>query len=248
MYYRTRSQFSVVDYDFVSSTLGATESRQRAIESLSSDPESLTEMLHDKRIFDRLLKTPPLFLSVSQQFFFYVFAYNALTSKGLANDDLADYIAGICCEFRSNENLWAGNASEGGTIYIVDLMHLMSDLDASHQYQLRLYIGNVTLFLTGFFPDFLYQRTMKKGAPSMAYFENVGREQYASAALQASASEHDAVPVLHMLSEQFVAVRTAMNLYTDAYLHIANRRKSLEKIQRQADTLDDESFRQSLIM
>jgi hypothetical protein len=248
MYYRTRSQFSVVDYDFVSTTLGSTESRQHAIESLAGDPESLTEMLHDKRIFDRLLKTPPLFLSVSQQFFFYVFAYNALTSKGIANDDLADYIAGVCYEFRSNENLWAGNAAEGGTIYIVDLMHLMNDLDSSHQYQLRLYIGNVTLFLTGFFPDFLYRRTMKKGAPPMAFYESIGREQFGSAALQASESEHDVVPVLHMLAEQFVVVRTAMNLYTDAYLHIANRKKTLEKIQRQADTLDDESFRQSLIM
>ncbi|MFI5250823.1 MAG: hypothetical protein ACHQQQ_00200 [Bacteroidota bacterium] len=248
MYYHIRSQFSNEDYEFVSTTLGTTSSAQKAIVSLSYDQTSLTEMLHDRRIFERLLKTPPLFLTVSPHFFFYVFAYNALSAKGLANDDLADYIAGICIEFSTTEHLWQGASVEGGMIYIVDLMNLMNDLDRPHQYYLRLYIGNAALFLTGFYPDFLYRRTISKGAPPIAYYESVGREQFGSAALQVPEAESDLTPILYTLAERFVIVRTAINLYTDAYLNLSNTKYSLGKIQRQAETLDDESFKQSLGM
>lgn len=246
MYFHTRSQFTHADYDFARATIGNSEADRQALECLFADPISLTELLHDRRIFDRLMRTPPLLLSVSPQFFFYIFVYHALRAKGIADDDLVDYVAGICSEFRLNDNLWQGASAEGGIIYFVDLMNMMNDLNRSHQFYLRLYIGNATLFLTGFFPDFLYRRSRLKGAPALAYYESIGREQYGSAALQAGNSDADAVPVLHKLAERFVVIRMAMNLYTDAYLAISRGKHSLQKIERQAATLDEESFRQSL--
>lgn len=193
------------------------------------------------------MTTPPLFLSVSPQLFFYVFIYQALEHKKIVDDDVVDYIAGMCVEFRSHEMLWQlASTRDGKTVYMVDLLNLLGEVDKHRQYILHRYIGNISLFLTGFFPDFIFQRSMKQGAPPLSYYENVGRAQYETAAGQSRSHNDQTEPVLNLLAERFVDVRSAINLYSDAYLHLNNKKHSLEIIERQAATLDEESFRQSL--
>ncbi len=247
MYYRTRSQFSRNDFEFIAQTLGRTPQERSAVLRLTEDPLVLQELLHDKRLFDRSMSSPPLFVSLSLQFFFYLFIYRALDQKGIAEDDVVDYVAGICVEFRSNQPLWQFSSVSGEkTIYMVDLLNLMSDLDQSQQYFLRRYVGNVTLFLTGFFPDFIFQRSKKRGAPPIEYYESIGRSQFESAASQSHAYDQSAAPVLSTLAERFIDIRSAMNVFTDTYLDLNTRKHALDIIERQASTLDEESFRQSL--
>jgi len=119
-------------------------------------------------------------------------------------------------------------------------------LDGSLRYFLRLHIGNVALFLTGFFPDFIYQRSKRKAAPPIEYYESIGRMQYESAATQSLAYDEDAAPVLQTLADRFVDIRSAMNVCSDARLHLNSRKHSVEVIERQASTLDEESFRRSI--
>ncbi len=227
--------------------LGGTPGERSAVLRLTEDPFVLQELLHDKRLFSRSMSSPPLFLSISSHLFFYLFIYRALDQKGIADDDVVDYVAGICVEFRSNESLWQSSFMSGGkTIYIVDLLNLMGDLDESQKYYLRQYIGNATLFLTGFFPDFIYQRSKKRGAPPIEYYESVGRSQYESAATQSDSYDDNAGPVMSKLADLFIDVRSAMNVFTDCYLDLNSRKHSLETIERQGATLDEESFRQSL--
>ncbi len=246
MYYKTRSQFTQTDYRFIAETLSGNASVQQAILKLTEDPYTVTEFLHKKELFERSMTTPPLFLSISPQLFFYIFVYHALERKQLAEDDVVDYVAGVCVEFRSSESFWQLATTEGGkTFYMVDLLNFLPDLDRTHQYFLRRYIGNVTLFLTGFFPDFIFKRSIERSAPPLAYYEHVGRSQYETAADESSAFDENAGPVLNTLAERFVDIRSAINLHNDAHFHL-NRKHSLDIIQRQAATLDEESFRQSL--
>ncbi len=246
MYYRTRSKFCRDDFEFIAQTLGRTSEEKADLLRLTEDPYALQQLLRDRRLFDRSMTTPPAFVSISPHFFFYTFIYRALEHKGIGDDDVADYVAGICVDFRSNEGLWHFSTSGEKTIYIVDLLNLMNDLDETQRYFLRLYIGNTTLFLTGFFPDHIFQRNRKKGAPPIEYYESIGRVQYETAATQSQAYDDKAVPVLSTLAERFIDVRLAMNVYTDAYLDLHSRKGTLETIERQASTLDEESFRQSL--
>jgi hypothetical protein len=249
MYNQTRTQLTENDYHFIAETIGKTPDERASIFDLTHDEPSIAELLHDKRLFTRSMTTPPLFLSISPQLFFYVFVYQALEYKHIADDDVADYVAGICVEFRSNSALWQVASTEGGkTMYVVDLLNMLGDVDKHQQYHLRRYIGNVSLFLTGFYPDFIYQRSKLKGAPPLAYYERVGRSQYSTAASDSLNYDEDAAPVLNTLSERFVEIRSAINLYTDAYLQLNTKKHTLETIERQAATLDDESFRQTLEM
>lgn len=244
---RTRSQFTQNDFEFIATTLGGTPQEQSAVLRLTEDPYTLQELLRDERLFNSSMNTPPMLVSISMHLFFYLFINRALNQKGIADDDVADYVAGICVEFRSNESLWRFSSAPGErTIYIVDQLNLMSELDESQQYFLRLYVGNATLFLTGFFPDFIFQRSKRKGAPPIEYYESVGRVQYESAAGQSQAYDDTAAPVLSTLAERFIDIRSAINIYSDTYLDLNARKHTLDIIERQASTLDEESFRQSL--
>jgi hypothetical protein len=246
MYFKTRALLTPGDQDFIASSLGETEEEQSAILRLTSDPESVTELLHDRRLFQRSVTVPPVFLSVSPALFFYVFVYQALDQKHMADDDVVDYVAGVCVEFRSAESFWQLSSSGDKAIYAVDLLNLLADVDRHQQYHLRRFIGNVSLFMTGFFPDFIFQRNRKKGAPPIQYYDAIGRAQYGTAAADSQSYEASATPVLNTLSERFVEIRSAINVYTDAYFKLKNPARSLEVIERQAATLDEESFRQSL--
>jgi hypothetical protein len=248
MYYKTRSLFTDRDRQFIAETLAPSTLEQNELLTLSSDPSSVTDLLHERKLFERSMSTPPLLLSISPQLFFYVFVYQALDRRSIADDDVVDYVAGICVEFRWNETLWqsVAGSSAGKTIYVVDLLNLLSEVDRSQQYHLRRYIGNVALFLTGFFPDFIYQRNKQKSAPPIQYYEQIGRQQYETAATESLAFDEDAAPVLNVLADRFVDVRAAINVYTDAYLHLNRKRGSLDVIERQIATLDEEGLRQSL--
>lgn len=244
MYFKTRAMFTPVDQEFIAGSLGATQEEQSAVLRLAGDPDSVTQLLHDRRLFQRSITVPPAFLTVSPHLFFYVFVYQALEQKHMADDDVVDYVAGVCVEFRSAEAFWRLASTEDKAIYGVDLIALLADVDKHQQYYLRRFIGNVSLFMTGFFPDFIFQRSRNRGAPSIQYYEAIGRRQYETAATDSLAYEANAAPVLITLAERFVEIRSAINVYTDAYLNLNKR--SPEMIRRQAATLDEESFRQSL--
>ena len=246
MYFKTRAQLTAVDQEFIASSLGATEEEQSAILRLTGDPDSVTDLLHDRRLFQRSMTVPPAFLSVSPHLFLYVFVYQALEQKHIADDDVVDYVAGVCVEFRSAESFWSLSSSGDKTIYAVDLINLLGEVDKHQQYHLRRFIGNASLFLTGFFPDFIFQRSKQKGAPPIQYYEAIGRRQYESAATDSLSYEANAAPVLGTLAERFVEIRSAINVYTDAHLNLMNPKRSLDRLERQAATLDEDTFRQSL--
>jgi len=246
MYYRTRIQFTENDFEFITQTLGKTPKEQSALRQLLVDPFTLTELLHEKHLFQQSMTIPPLFLSISPSLFFYMFIYRALDTKELADDDVVDYVAGICVEFRSSHTLWQLTSQGEKMVYSVDLLNMIGDVDKHQQYYLRRYIGNSALFLTGFFPDYIFQRSKKKGAPPLEYYEKLGRTQFETAASDSLNYDAETAPVLNTLAERFVDIRSALNIYTDAYLHLNKKKHSLEIIERQAATLDEESFRQSL--
>lgn len=238
MYYKTRSQFSPADYEFIESVGG------RRVEK---EPGALTEVLHDRRLFEKTMTTPPMFLTITPHLFFYVFLYQALGSKHIADDDVVDYIAGFCVEFQSAQAMWQlGSVRGAQSVYVVDLLSMLNDLDAEHHYYLRRYIGNVTLFLTGFFPDFIFQRSKRKGAPPLEYYERIGQNQFEQVIVQSYEYDADAASVFPILAERFVPIRMAINIFNDAYLKLRNPSASLETIERQIATLDEESLKKSL--
>jgi len=141
----------------------------------------------------------------------------------MSDDDVVDYVADVCVEFRSAAPLLQLAEPQGGFFYVTDLLNLMGDLDGSHRHILRKYIGNVTLFLTGFFPGYFTARTDRRGAPPMGFYEGIAREQYSSAADDPDARDEHTRGVLATLSERFGEVREALNDLSGAYALVSGR-------------------------
>ena len=249
MYYKTRSQFLSSDYTYMSHVFGHSESERTAIISLSEDPECMSSMLRKPELFQSILKDHTSILSVSPQLYFYCLIYQALNFKQIADDDVTDYVSGVCVEFTQSRSLWrfATDSSER-MIYFVDLQQVFRDLNEVQQYYLHQYIGNAALFLTGFFPDRLFQREKRNAAPSIGYYENLGESHFEAAASSSVYVESDVTPILHKLSEYFTEVRSAINVYVDTYVNLHNPTGVIERIERQSETLDEESFRSSLVL
>jgi hypothetical protein len=160
---------------------------------------------------------PPVFLSISPGLFFYMFVYRALDRRRLADDDVVDYVAGICVEFRSASPLLQMSSQEGAFFYMTDMLNLMDDLDGPRRHILRKYIGDATLFLTGFFPGYFMRRTQRRGAPAIGFYQELARSQYSDAALDPDARDEQTSEVLFTLAERFVEVGTALNELSSEY-------------------------------
>src|SRR6266852_1807050 len=128
MYKHTRTRLTQNDHEFIAGTLAKTAAERTSILDLTNDEASVTDLLHHKKLFEQSMTTPPLFLSISPHLFFYVFVYQALESKHIVDDDVVDYVAGICVEFRENHALWQlATTDEGKTVYFVDLLNMLGD-------------------------------------------------------------------------------------------------------------------------
>jgi hypothetical protein len=224
MFFKTRSGLTEADGRFIADTLGDTPGDREEIVNALADPWARTTLLHDGRLFERSMTPPPVFLDISPQLFFYVFIYRALSRKRLADDDVVDYVADVCVEFRSSAPLLQLSEPRGGFYYVTDLLNLMDGLDGTHRHILRKYIGNITLFLTGFFPGYFVARTLRRGAPPIGFYEGIAREQYSSAAGDPDAKDDDTAGVLETLSERFCDVREALNDLSGEYALVGGGR------------------------
>ncbi|MBI3193161.1 MAG: hypothetical protein HYZ34_01695 [Ignavibacteriae bacterium] len=244
MYCKTRLHLTQQDFMFISKTIGTTEKNQTAILKLSDDVEATTELLHHNSLFPQIISSSSM-TTVSPWLYFYEMVYHALKTKHLEDDDLVDYVSSVCVDFSQSDILWHfASASGEKMIYIVDMLQVMKDLKEVQQYYMHQYIGNVSLFLTGFFPDLIFQRNKRKGAPSFDYYESVGQTEFEAAAQSSLLYEADASPVLFKLAEYFTDVRSAINVYVDSYLSLHSQKSVLKRIDRQSATLDEESFRE----
>ncbi len=244
MFNKTRLHLTKQDYDFIAKTIGSDNQSRTAILTLCDDAEAITELLHHETLFPQIVRSTSL-TTVSPWLFFYEFVYQALRGKQLNDDDLVDYVSSVCVDFSQTDVLWQfASASGERMIYFVDMLQVMKDLKEVQQYYMHQHIGNVSLFLTGFFPDLIYQRNKRKGAPSLDYYESVGQTEFDAAAQSSFLYEADASPVLFKLAEYFTEVRSAINIYVDSYLNLHSRKSVLERIDRQSATLDEESFRE----
>jgi hypothetical protein len=78
-------------------------------------------------------------------------------------------------------------------------------------FQLRLHIGNHSLFLAGVFPDRIRARAESRGFPSLRYYEEMGRAHFRIAGEHRLAQRYQLEGVLRTLADRFQTTRLALN-------------------------------------
>ena len=146
----------------------------------------------------------------------------------LANKQTCDYLAGMLSSFvRTNSGViyW----KERGTwhkkrfsdIDIDDMIELARIIDPEMRPALYRRIADLTLFLSGIFPDhatrFAARRTtMLSAGRTLKDYEQQGKRFYRVA--EREADQDHLRPILAMLAEQFTLARRALNTLGDRYL------------------------------
>ena len=84
---------------------------------------------------------------------------------------------------------------------------------------LRAYVGNYSLFISGIFHENTQQRSLR-GAPNLAFYEQVGRRSYHLLSSHATARRCELNDVYAELADRFHDVRVALNELSDRLLHL----------------------------
>lgn len=194
--------------------------RDQGLDALLDDPRTLNAVLtadHDVR--------PPLV--------FYLLVRHALLECGIDDRTLADYIAALLLEFGRGDRAFRIAADDPQQFhYLVDLLAAADTEDGRRQFLIRAHMGEYALWLTGVFPDHITARVVRRGAPGLRYFEEMGVTGFRMAADSRMAAEHGMDGIYRSAAEAFGDLRVALNLVSDRYL-FPGRRGSTERLLRQ---------------
>ena len=193
--------------------------RDEGFDSLLDDPRTLNAILtglHDVR--------PTLV--------FYLLVRHALLETGIDDRTLADYLAALLLEFGREDRAFRVGDDPARFHYLVDLVAAADTPDGRRQFALRAHLGEYALWLSGIFPDYVTARVVRRGAPGLRYFEEMGATGYRMAAESPIASEHGMDAHYRTAADAFADLRIAFNHISDRYF-FPGRGGAVERMLRQ---------------
>ncbi|MEM1058385.1 MAG: hypothetical protein AAGK14_03985 [Verrucomicrobiota bacterium] len=203
-------------------------------EVLARSPQedvSLVRLLADEEERDRLLDHEALYeavishtgcLRVTPALYFYVVTRRVLTQAGLRERALSDYVAAVLEAFCQTRQLAApGQArpGRGNYLYVSEMLERLQHAAPRQRFQLRLHLGNYTLFFCGLFAERVRSQAQRRGAPGLSFYEGVGRASYHSASLDPFARGSELAGVVEHVAREFLLIRRALNHLADSLLH-----------------------------
>jgi hypothetical protein len=114
--------------------------------------------------------------------------------------------------------------------YIFEMLSALQRVDESTRFMIRAHLGNHSLFICGVFPDHIRYRAQFRGAPELEYYETLGSSNFRVAGDHRLAQKFDLAPIFNILSENFRAVRLALNDMNDRLLFIGDKDTSIPSI------------------
>jgi hypothetical protein len=214
-----RARFTAADFDFVVRILARSQNDHVSLVDLLSDAETRDAVLDNPRLIDAILSNAGQ-LHISSHFYFYVLARHVLRDVGITDRKLSDYVASLLEAFSRASGLRAPHMSaEHGRQYVSDMLIALTRATAEQAFLLRAHVGNYSLFLSGIFHENTQRRSLR-GAPDLAFYEQIGRTNYQLVASHATARRCDLSDVFEGLADQFREVRLALNRLSDSLLNL----------------------------
>jgi len=225
-----RVQFAAEDIDFIVSALGGRLGNAECLVKLLADEESRDLILDDDALFHALLERHGC-LRVSSHFYFYVLVRHVFLRSDLKDRAVADYVAELLAEFARTERARCVVPGQPNPLdYFFEMLAALQTADDRTSFQIRVHIGNHSLFLSGVFPDRIRFRAEKKGFPDLKYYEAIGRAQYRVARDHRLAQRYELTNILSTLSERFEATRLALNDISDRLFSLGDPNYALDAL------------------
>jgi len=214
-----RARFTAADFNFVVRTLARSPNDDVSLVDLLSDAETRDSVLDHPQLVDAILSHAG-HLQISSQFYFYVLARHVLQQAGIGDRKLCDYIGSLLETFSRTSLLRTPHGcGESVHQYISDMLIALQRVTAEQAFLLRAHVGNYSLFVSGIFHENTQHRS-RRGAPDLAFYEQIGRTNYQLVASHATARRCDLSDVYEGLAGRFHEVRLALNRLSDSLLNL----------------------------
>lgn len=195
--------------------------REQGLDALLDDPAVLRALVHR----GRLSPAPaPLF--------FYILVRHALLQREIADQRLADYTAALLLEFGTAGKAYRVEGSQEPYYYLTDIVAALDQAHGEREFRLRVHLGNFALWLAGVFPEFITHRVQRRGAPGIAYYDELGASGFRAAARSDLALRHGVGDLFLRVADQFRDVRSALNSLSDT-VFFPHSPDAVERILRQ---------------
>ena len=225
-----RVQFAAEDVEFIVSVLGAKTGDSDCLVKLLSDEESRDQILDDPELLHALLERRGC-LRVSSHFYFYILVRNVFRRSDIHDRAVADYVAEVLAEFARAEQMRCVVPGQPNVLdYFFEMLAALQKADDRTSFQIRVHIGNHSLFLSGVFHERIRFRAEKKGFPDLRYYEALGRSQYRAASDHRLAQRYELTGILCTLSERFDATRRALNEISDRLFSLGDGSETLDRL------------------
>ena len=210
-----RVQFAAEDVAFILSVLGARLGDSDCLVKLLADEDSRDQILDNPALLHALLERGGC-LRVSTHFYFYILVRSVFLRADIKDRAVADYVAEVLSEFASAERSRCVVPGQTNPLdYFFEMLAALQTADDRTSFELRLNIGNQSLFLSGVFPERIRSRAERKGFPGLSYYESLGRSQFRAAGDHRLARRYELSTILHTLSDRFDTTRRALNDISD---------------------------------
>ncbi len=210
-----RVQFTAQDVEFILKVLGRKLGTAECLIKLLSDEDSRDLILDDDTLFRTLIEQHGC-LQVSSRFYFYMLVRHVFKRSDLNDRALADYVAEVLAAFSETKQADCILPGQINSLdYFFEMISALQTADERTSFQLRLHIGNHSLFLAGVFPERIRARAETRGFPDLRYYEELGRTHYRIAGEHRLAQRYQLDGVLRTLAERFQAARRALNDMAD---------------------------------
>jgi hypothetical protein len=210
---------------------GERKLRDGGLDALLDDPRVLHALVHRERIS----RVPaPLFM--------YVLVRHALLQREILDRQLADYTSAVLIEFGAESRAHRISPQGESFYYLTDILQALERARGEQEFQLRLHLGNFALWLAGIFPDHISHRVQRRGAPPIAYYDQLGASGFRMAAGSELALRHGLGEVLLGAADRFQDLRSALNSLSDT-VFFPQSRDAVERLLRQVSDDFDRSLR-----
>jgi len=225
-----RAQFAAEDIDFILSVLGHKIETAECLTKLLADEESRDLILDDDALFHALLERRGC-LRVSSRFYFYILVRHVFRRSDIQDRQVADYVAEVLAEFSRAEKARCVVPGQSNPLdYLFEMLTALRTADDRTSFQIRVHIGNHSLFLAGVFPERIRSRAEARGFPNLKYYEGLGRANYRMASDHRLARRLAMEKVLNTLAERFATTRMALNDISDRLFSISEPNYVLDSL------------------
>lgn len=212
-----RASFTREDALHLVELLGRHDADLRTAARERLEAEGVDALLDDPRVHNALLTDPSV--KAPPHLVFYVLVRQALLEAGVDDTGTADFVSSLVVAFGRARRAWRVSDQEDDEyVYLVDLLQSLRGADSRRAFLVRSHLGNYSLWLAGLFPDWVEQRSRRRGGPALSYYERMGAGGYSAAARSREARALNVDGLLEGLGRDFARVRGALNRVSERHL------------------------------